>query len=298
MTQNPDFSDKVVVVLGASGGLGQGVAQQLAQAGARVVLAGRRQDVLIHHELRIRERGGIAIAERCDATRLADVAALAGAAVAEFGRIDIWINSFGAGALGFFWDLPPEDQARLIDTNLTGVMLGTHVALAQFRRQGAGLLINLGAAGSEAPMAMQATYAATKAAVQSLGRSLNEELRLEGLHPHIAVSTLMPGAVDTPFWSNAINCTGQAPPTAALDDPADLVAAIIAACARPALGTSDFDPTAPPAPQAREHASIPAENPAENPVGNAAVNAAGAKAAQGQSGADPVAAARLPEGSF
>lgn len=93
---------------------------------------------------------------------------------------------------------PIEDQARVIDINLKGLMYGAHAAITQFLRQGQGVLVNVGSIDSEVPLAYQVTYAATKAAVLSKSRSLNQELRLAGHSDSIKVATIMPWAVDTP----------------------------------------------------------------------------------------------------
>src|SRR5690606_3061949 len=108
-----------------------------------------------------------------------------------FGQIDIWINNVGIGALGLFWDIPIEAHARVIDVNLKGLIYGAHEALRHFIAQGYGTLINIGSIDSEVPLAYQSSYAASKAGVLSLGRSLNQELRLAG-HDRIKVGTIMP----------------------------------------------------------------------------------------------------------
>src|SRR5690606_3481722 len=122
--------------------------------------------------------------------------------------------------------------ARLIDVNLKGLVFGTHAAMRRFRAQGFGTLINVGSIDSEVPLAYQASYAATKAAVLSLGRSLNEELRIAG-EAAIKVGTRMPCAVDTPWWTHAANYTGHAPRMAAMDDPQIVIDAIVDACVNP-----------------------------------------------------------------
>lgn len=157
---------------------------------------------------------------------------IADAAVAEHGRIDVWVNNVGVGAIGFFWNIPIEDHARLVDVNLKGLIYGAHTALSQFRGQGYGTLVNVGSIDSEVPIALQNTYAATKAAVLSLSRSLNEELRLAG-EDDIRVGTIMPWAVDTPWWSHAANYPGHEPRMAMMDDPQIVVDAIIKACLDP-----------------------------------------------------------------
>jgi short-subunit dehydrogenase len=228
-----DVRDSVIAIVGASSGFGRGAAVKLGREGAKVVLAARRDQLLADVENEIRAAGGEAVAVHCDVTNGDEVGAVARTALERFGRIDVWINNVGVGALGLFWDIPMEDQARLIDINLKGLMYGAHVALRQFRKQGYGVLVNTGSIDSEVPLAYQTTYAATKAAVLSMSRSLNVELRLSGQAESIKVATIMPWAVDTPWWIHAANYTGHQPRMAAMDDPQIVVEAMVKACVDP-----------------------------------------------------------------
>jgi len=112
------------------------------------------------------------------------------------------------------------------------LIYGAHAAMGLFRPQGYGTLINVGSIDSEVPLAYQASYAASKAAVLSLSRSLNEELRLTG-QSEIKIATIMPWAVDTPWWTHAANYTGHEPRMAAMDDPKIVIEAIVRACVKP-----------------------------------------------------------------
>jgi NAD(P)-dependent dehydrogenase (short-subunit alcohol dehydrogenase family) len=226
------LKDLVVVVIGASSGFGRGTALKLGAEGAKVVVAARRKTLLDEVVSEIQASGGSALAIETEVSDPAQVSALAAAAVAQFGRVDVWINNVGIGALGYFWDIPIEDHARVVDVNLKGLIFGAHAALRQFRSQGYGTLINTGSVDSETPLALQNTYAATKAGVLSLSRSLNEELKLAG-ETEIRVGTIMPWAVDTPWWIHAANYTGHAPRMAMMDDPQIVVDAIIHACLDP-----------------------------------------------------------------
>jgi short-subunit dehydrogenase len=232
VTHSDELAGQTIVVVGASSGFGRGSAVQLAAKGANVVVAARRADLLTQIVDEIESNDGRALAVEIDVSVSSDVMRLKDAALAEFGTIDVWINNVGVGALGFFWDIPIEDHARLIDVNLKGLIYGAHAALGQFRSQGYGTLINVGSIDSEVPLAFQASYAASKAAVLSLSRSLNEELRLSG-NEHIKVATIMPWAVDTPWWTHAANYTGRQPRMAAMDDPQMVVDAIVGACTDP-----------------------------------------------------------------
>ena len=223
---------KTYVVTGASSGFGRGVALQLGAMRANVVLAARRTAVLEEVAAQVAAAGGTPLVVTTDVANAGDVRRLAEATLARFGRIDVWINNAGVGAIGRFDAVPLEDHARIVDVNLKGVMYGSHVALRQFRLQGQGTLVNIGSVESEVPLAYQASYAATKAAVLSLGRALREELRLSN-QPGIRITTVLPWAADTPFFNHAANYTGRAPRMAMMDDPAKVVDAIVRASVHP-----------------------------------------------------------------
>lgn len=233
MPQRPQtLRDSVIVIVGASSGFGRGAAVKLAAEGAKVIVGARRKDMLDDLVREIEAPGGTALAIQVDVSDPVQVAALGETATSTFGRIDVWVNNVGVGAIGYFWDIPLEDHSRVVDVNLKGLIYGAHAALRQFRHQGYGTLINTGSIDSETPLALQNTYAATKAAVLSLSRSLNEELRLAGADD-IKVGTIMPWAVDTPWWVHAANYTGHKPRMAMMDDPQLVVDAIVEACLDP-----------------------------------------------------------------
>ncbi|MFC0250656.1 SDR family NAD(P)-dependent oxidoreductase [Massilia consociata] len=224
---------KTYVVTGASSGFGRGVAERLGAMRANVVLAARRAELLNDVAARVNAAGGTALVVPTDVARPEDMRRLAEATVARFGRIDVWINNAAVGGIGRFEAIPLEDHARIVDVNVKGVIYGSHIALRQFKAQGGGTLVNIGSVESEVPLAYHASYASTKAAVLGLGRALNEELRLAGVGDRIRVSTVMPWAADTPFFSNAANYSGHRPRMALMDDPAKVVEGIIRASVYP-----------------------------------------------------------------
>jgi short-subunit dehydrogenase len=221
-----EIAGSTYVVTGASSGFGRGVALELGALGANVVLAARRTDLLEAVAGEIRAAGGSALAVTTDVSSAEEVRALAEAAIGEFGQIDVWINNAGVTAIGRFWDIPLEDHARVTEVNFHGILHGSYVAMQHFRAQGHGTLVNLGSVQSRLPLANQATYAATKAAVLSLGRALSEELRLSG-EADIEVVTVLPWAADTPIWYHAANYSGHAAQMAPMEDPREVVEAII-----------------------------------------------------------------------
>jgi len=222
-----------IVVVGASSGFGRGAAVELAKQGANVVVVARRSKSLDKLVDEIKTAGGTAVAVAADVSKPEDIQKIADTAIKAYGRFDVWINNVGIGALGYFWDIPIEVHARVVDVNLTGLIYGAHAAVKQFISQGGGTLINVGSIDSEVPLALQNTYASTKGAVLHLSKSLNEELRLSGHGDTIKVATIMPWAVDTPWWNHAANYSGHEPRMAAMDDPELVVDAIVEACTNP-----------------------------------------------------------------
>ncbi|HZH42853.1 MAG TPA: SDR family NAD(P)-dependent oxidoreductase [Lysobacter sp.] len=223
---------KVVVLTGASSGFGRAVALKAADRGATVVLAARRADVLQQLEREIAARGGRALAVPTDVAREEDMARLAETALARYGRIDVWVNNAGVGALGAFDQVPLADHRRIIDVNVGGVLIGSHVALRQFRRQGAGTLVNIGSVTSKVPQPYYASYTASKHAVLGFGLALHQELRLQKARG-IRVATVLPFAADTPFWDHAATYNGRAPRMVLMDTADEVAEAIVATMLRP-----------------------------------------------------------------
>ena len=217
---------RTFVITGASSGLGRGAAVRLASYGANVVLAARRADVLDQVAAEARARGGQALVVPTDVSKPDQVKALAQAALARFGRIDVWINDAAVAAIGRFEDIPVEDHTRVVEVNLNGYILGSHAALQQFHRQGFGTLVNIASVEGRVPLAYHASYAATKAAIIALDSALVQELRLAGSNT-IKVATVLPWAIDTPFWEHTANYSGGTPRIYTMDGAEGVVDAIV-----------------------------------------------------------------------
>lgn len=227
------ISGKTYVIVGASSGMGRGVAQELGKYKANVVLAARRTDLLEEVADTIRSFGGNAVVVTMDISKPEDLQRVADAAIKEYAKIDVWINMAGVAALGRFWDIPVEDHARVIDVNLKGFLYGSRVAVQQFMKQRKGILINMGSVESEIPLAYQVSYSASKAGVRSLGLALNQELRLNN-YKDIKVVTIEPWAVDTPLWRHVANYSGVEPKMPLMDEPDKVVNAVLRKSIRPA----------------------------------------------------------------
>jgi len=226
------IAGKTYVIVGASSGFGRGVAQELGRCKANVVLAARRTAVLEEIADTIRASGGTAIVVTTDISRPEEVQRAANAAIDRYKTIDVWINMAGVGAVGRFWEIPAEDQARIIDVNLKGFIYGSKVAVQQFIKQDYGVLINMGSVDSETPLAYHASYSASKAGVRNLSLALGQELRLNG-YKKIKVVTIEPWAVDTPWWRHAANYSGVEPKMPLMDEPYKVVNAVLRKSLRP-----------------------------------------------------------------
>lgn len=226
-SDNDRIAGRTYVIVGASSGFGRGAAIALGQRQANVVLAARRADALEDVAAEVRRGGGTALVVPTDVAAPEQVEALAVAAERRFGRIDVWMNIAGVGAVGRFWDVPVADYSRIVDVNLKGVIYGSHVALRRFIAQRRGTLVNMSSVEGQVPLAYHATYAATKAGVLSLGRSLNQEIRHAGLARSVKVATVMPWAADTPFFRHIANYGGRADRMVLLDGPEKVVRALV-----------------------------------------------------------------------
>src|SRR5271170_1658881 len=197
---NGTASDKVVVVTGASAGIGAELAKQLAAKGAKVVLAARRKEEL---DAVAKGIGECALAVVTDVTKKSDVAHLAGAALERFGRIDVWVNNAGRGISRSVADLTDEDLDAMWSVNMKSVVYGIHAVLPHFKSRNAGQIVNISSGLSRAPLApVRAAYGAVKSAVNMLTASLRVELR--ATHPGIHVTLLLPGVVATEFGLNSL----------------------------------------------------------------------------------------------
>ena len=226
------LNGRTIVVTGASSGVGRGVALALARHGANLVLAARRTEALEALAVEVQALGVAALAVPIDVADVAQMTALAEQAEQRFGRIDGWINNSGVVAVGRFEEIPLEDHLRLLDTNVKGVVIGTHLALQRFRRQGYGRLVNVASVDGEIPHAYQASYAASKAEVLRRGRGLQQELR-RGRQPNIQLSTVLPWALDTPIWGHAATYTGHRADLPTKDSPDKAVQAIVGVLLQP-----------------------------------------------------------------
>ncbi|WP_394821777.1 SDR family NAD(P)-dependent oxidoreductase [Pendulispora albinea] len=195
-----DFSDQVVVITGASAGVGAATAEELARRGASVVLAARRAPEL--DEVRAR-CGDKALAVVADVTKRQDVQRIFDQAIAKFERIDIWINNAGRGQIRPVLEITDEDLDTMIRDNTRSVLYGMQVVTPHLQARGNGAIVNVSSivARMHVPRPV-GSYAAAKAAMSRLSDALRGELAQS--HPEIRVVAVYPGAIATDFGQNAL----------------------------------------------------------------------------------------------
>lgn len=202
------ISDQVIVITGASSGIGLMTARDAARRGARVVLAARNENDLESAVHEIRSEGGEAIAVPTDVADLAQVEALAQRAIDEYGRIDTWVNNAAAAIYGTFREVPQEDFKRAVDVNFHGQVHGARAALPHLEKT-AGALICVGSALSDRGLPLQGAYSASKHALKGWLDSLRVELRHEG--SPVRVTLVKPSSINTPLFDKARTYMGVQP---------------------------------------------------------------------------------------
>jgi NAD(P)-dependent dehydrogenase (short-subunit alcohol dehydrogenase family) len=201
------MKDQVVVITGASGGIGRAAAREFASQGATVVLAARRELPLQEVAAECERLGGQAITVVTDVTDERAVRELARRAIESFGRVDVWVNNAAVSLFGRFEETPYEVYRRVLETNLFGYIHGARAVLPYFREQGHGVLINNASMVAYSGQPWTSAYVTAKFAIRGLGECLRQEL-LDARRIHVC--TLLPASIDTPLFQHAANYTGRA----------------------------------------------------------------------------------------
>lgn len=183
--------DKVVLVTGASSGIGEAAARLLAEQGAKVVVGARRVDRLEKLVADITAAGGTARAKAVDVTKRAEVEAFADFAREAFGRVDVLVNNSGVMPLAPVAAMKIDEWERMIDVNIRGVLYGVAAVLPEMKARGSGQIINVASVAAHMVMPTAAVYCATKHAVWAFSDGLRQE------NPDVRVTTISPGVVAT-----------------------------------------------------------------------------------------------------
>ena len=222
----------VVVVTGASSGIGRATALRLADGGAKVVLAARGPGGLEDTRRQVIDAGGRAIAVPTDVSVEDDVAELRRRAVTEFGRVDAWINNAGVMAYGSFADVPMAAHRQVVETNLLGPMFGAAEAMGCFRGQDSrGVIVNVASLYGEMTSPIVSSYVTSKFGLLGFSRALRRDVYGTD---DIAVCCVLPGSIDTPIFRHAGNWYGkETRAVVPVSDPDRVAKAIVRCLLRP-----------------------------------------------------------------
>jgi short-subunit dehydrogenase len=196
------LAKQVIVITGATSGIGLTTARMAAKRQAKVVLVARNEKALKNLKDELEMHGGHSTYAVADVADYNSLKAAAEKAVAEFGGFDTWVNNAGGSIYGRIMDVPLDDMKRLFETNLWGVVNGSKIAVEHLRNKG-GAIINLGSEVSDASVPLQGIYASSKHAVKGFTESLRMELEAE--KAPISITLIKPTAIHTPFPENAKN---------------------------------------------------------------------------------------------
>ena len=201
--------DQVMVITGATSGIGLTTARMAAARGARLVLAARGKEALGELADELRARGTQVEVVPADVGEIADVERIGRKAIDRFGRIDTWVNNAGISIFGRLEEIAPEDHHRLFQTNFWGTVNGSLEAARRMKRGHGGAIINVGSEVSERSIPMQGMYASSKHAVKGFTDALRMELEKEGAP--LQVTLVRPAAIDTMFAVHAKNYMDKEP---------------------------------------------------------------------------------------
>lgn len=226
------LKEQVVVVFGASSGIGRETALRFARRGARVVAAARGREGLDSLVETIHGFGGQALAVPAEAADVEQVRAVAEEAARAFGGFDTWVHVAAVSIWAGFEETTPEEFRRVIEVNLLGQVWGARAALPHLRRRGGGALIHVTSAEAYVALPLQSAYAASKAGVTAMVDALRRELEAEGAP--ISVTNVLPASINTPLFSKTATRLGVKPrPIPPIYEPGAVADVILYAATHP-----------------------------------------------------------------
>jgi short-subunit dehydrogenase len=220
------IADQVVVITGASSGIGRETAVEFGRRGGAVVLAARNAEALEEVGRQIERLGGRAEVVVTDVAEWPQVQQLAARAVERFGRIDTWVNNAAVSEYATVEEMTIEEIERIVQVNLMGQIYGVKAVLPQLIAQEEGTIINVGSALSERAIPLQSVYCASKHGLLGFTEALRLELARD--HPGITVTLVMPSSINTPLFRSARSKMGQKPmPVPPIYEPSVVAEAIV-----------------------------------------------------------------------
>lgn len=203
------INQQVVVIMGASSGIGRDAALQFAQRGAKVVVSARSQAGLATLVEEITQNGGDAIAVPADVADFEQVKAVADKTVEHFGQLDTWVHASATSVFAMFDQITPEEFQRVIDVTLMGQVYGAKAALPYLKQQGRGSLIHITSMEGRRALPLQSAYSSAKHGVVGFLDAMRVELKHEGYQ--INVANILPGVINTPFYNKGKTKLGVKP---------------------------------------------------------------------------------------
>jgi NAD(P)-dependent dehydrogenase (short-subunit alcohol dehydrogenase family) len=203
------IEEQVVVLMGASSGIGREAALRFAERGARVVVSARGEEGLASLVEEIRREGGEATYVVADTSEFEQVEAVVERAVEEYGTLDTWVHLAAVGLFATFEETTPEEFARVVDVNLMGQVYGAMAALPHIKQEGRGALIHVSSVEAKRSFPFHGAYGASKHGIDGFLEALRVELRHEGWP--IGVTQVMPGTINTPFFDKGRTKLGVKP---------------------------------------------------------------------------------------
>jgi short-subunit dehydrogenase len=194
-----ELAGKIVVVTGASMGIGEAIAKSFVDHGASVVMLSRDASRIDAARGRV-GHGERTLAMACDVRHREDVDRAIGLTLHHFNRIDVWVNNAGHGMLDSVAQMEMAACREMFDTNFFGAVGAIQAVIPVMRQQGTGTIINISSVAGHIPIPFHAAYSATKFALNAIGKAAGVELKKDGIH----VLTVCPGYVRTGFSENAI----------------------------------------------------------------------------------------------
>jgi NAD(P)-dependent dehydrogenase (short-subunit alcohol dehydrogenase family) len=226
-----ELGDSVVVITGASSGIGRAAARAFAERGASVALAARSEGSLRDTARECEEAGGRALVVPTDVTDEEAVNELARRTIARFGRIDVWVNNAAVMVYGYLEEVPSDVYRRVIETNLFGQIHGARAVIPYFKEQGSGVLINISSMWAKVSSPQVSSYVTSKFGILGFSECLRQALYKE---KDIHVCTILPVSVDTPIFRHTGNYTGRGTrPVPPVLDPDRVVKQILRNAERP-----------------------------------------------------------------